>query len=105
MEHRNYAWKGKGGTEENATRIRRKKNKTNSEEERKNISPDVFIRLKEKGLTNPQITLVNLNRPSLAVKDVEDTWKWVKKTNYFKNKEATFYTALVENWTKPAKHK
>jgi len=94
-----------GGTDENVTRIKQKKNKTNNEEERRKLSPEVFIKLKEKGLSNPQITLINLNRPNLTMVDIKETWNWITKEKRFKNKEATFYTALIENWTKPAKHK
>ncbi len=92
-----------GCTSEIATRIKRKMNKTNSEEERKKISPGVFTRLKEKGLSDGQITLVNITRPGLTLRELNDTWNWISKWKRFKNKEATFYTALVENWTKTQK--
>lgn len=93
------------GTSEIANRIIRNSKKTNSEEENNEIASPIFKELKEKGLSKSQIKLISITRPNLSLKDIQDTWKWVGKTSHFKNKEATFYTALIENWTNPNRHR
>ena len=87
---------------DNASRIKQVSiNKTTSEKERSKLSPDIVKALKEKGLSEGQIVLVSVTRPSITNREIQDTWKWIQKWKRFNNKEATFYTALVENWEKP----
>lgn len=73
--------------------------KTNGEENE--LSP--FLRLK--GLSEGQIVNLHTDNPDLDLDRAEKVWAWIKKTKYFKNKPAVFYTALLEGWSLPSGNK
>lgn len=81
-----------------AYKIKRRPKKTNGEENEIEVSPEVF--LKGKGLSEGQIKLIFINRPDITLDQVKEAWNWISKTSHFRNKQSTFYTALVENWSK-----
>jgi hypothetical protein len=81
-----------------AYRIKRRSKKTNGEENEIEVSPEVF--LKGKGLSEGQVRLIFINRPDITLDQVKEAWNWVSKTSHFRNKQSTFYTALIENWNK-----
>ncbi|MEM4406422.1 MAG: helix-turn-helix domain-containing protein [Candidatus Methanomethylicaceae archaeon] len=74
-------------------------------------SPDIIKRisfskeltqsLEDKGLSPGQIFIISTVRKDLSIEEGERKWEWINKTKHFKNKQASFYTSLLENWKTP----